>query len=104
MKNEHSSELRDDASGVDPKGTWLELVWKTPTKWTIQNTWESNATTATSEPNNTTSTITKSTTPPGPKHTITQQICALKESMTEEEHSMYLNKWDTGEGFHYAEL
>ena len=68
------------------------------------NTCESNTTTTTSEPNNTTSTTTKSATPPGPKCTITQQIHTLKESMTEEECSVYLDKQDMGEGFHYAKL
>jgi hypothetical protein len=37
--------------------------------------------------------------PPGPKLTIAQQIRALKEKMTEEEHGTYLNAWDMGQDF-----
>jgi hypothetical protein len=50
-----------------------------------------------------TATVTTVTTtpvaPPGPKLTIAQQIRTLKEKMTEEEHSMYLDAWDMGQDF-----
>jgi hypothetical protein len=38
-------------------------------------------------------------TPPSPKLTIAQQICALKEKMTEEERSTYLDARDMGQDF-----
>jgi hypothetical protein len=39
------------------------------------------------------------TVPPGLKLTIAQQIRALKEKMTEEEHGAYLDAWDMGQDF-----